>query len=101
MTVKRFNICCRRQIHFGWVICLTLLPSLDYPLEKASEDELALVNVAELIPGVVLDIRYATKNNLSIDRPEGLSAIGLRLLGGTGILRQLVARLLPILIPSP
>lgn len=68
MTAERFHIFwsrCRRQIHFVWVICLILLPSAAYPLERASEDEPALVNVAELIPGVVLDIRYATENNFT------------------------------------
>lgn len=67
-TAERFNIylfSCRRQIHSAWVIYLVLLPSLAYPLQKVSEDELTLVNVAELIPGIVLDIRYATENNFT------------------------------------
>ncbi len=44
---------------------MVLLPGLAYPLQKVSEDELTLVNVAKLIPGVVLDIRYATENNFT------------------------------------
>ncbi|MGH8531720.1 MAG: D-alanyl-D-alanine dipeptidase [Gammaproteobacteria bacterium] len=48
-----------------WVIGLIVLPSAVCPLERASEDELALVNVAALIPGVLLDIRYATDNNFT------------------------------------
>lgn len=48
-----------------WVVGLIMLPSAACPLKRASEDELALVNVAELIPGVLLDIRYATDNNFT------------------------------------
>ncbi|MGH9905385.1 MAG: M15 family metallopeptidase [Pyrinomonadaceae bacterium] len=68
MGAERFNIffsSCRRQIHILWVIGLILLPSAACPLEQASEDELVLVNVAEFIPGVLFDIRYATENNFT------------------------------------
>ncbi len=68
MRAKRSNMSWssrRGQIHFMWVVALILLPSAAWPLERASEDELAFVNVAELIPGVLLDIRYATDDNFT------------------------------------
>jgi zinc D-Ala-D-Ala dipeptidase len=68
MRAERFDIfwsSYRRHIHLVWVNGLILLSSAVHPLERVSEDELTLVNVAELIPGVLFDIRYAMENNFA------------------------------------